>query len=159
MIRLATPHDFNFIYALYMHPQVNPFLLYEPMNAESFLPIFQNLLQQEVKYIYSTNTESIGMFKLIPLQHRNQHIVYLGGLAVHPAFSGKGEGGKMLKGILVLAKQRGFLRIELSVAVTNEKAIQLYAKMGFQNEGVFGKYTYLKSEQRFVDEILMSFLF
>lgn len=94
MIRLATPQDFNFIYALYMHPQVNPFLLYELMDAESFRPICYSLLQQEVKYIYSANTESIGMFKLIPLQHRNHHIVYLGGLAVHPAFSGKGKAVK-----------------------------------------------------------------
>jgi L-phenylalanine/L-methionine N-acetyltransferase len=159
MVRLAALQDFNFIYDLYMHANVNSFLLYEFMDAESFQPIFAGLLQQEVKFIYGNDIERMGMFKLIPLQHRTDHIAYLGGLAIHPAFSGKGEGGKMMKEIIALAGQRGILRIELSVSVTNEKAFQLYKKAGFQKEGVLRKYTHLKSEHRFVDEILMSFLF
>jgi L-phenylalanine/L-methionine N-acetyltransferase len=159
MTRIAGFTDFSFIYGLYMHPQVNPFLLYEFMDEESFRPIFDGLIQQGVKYIYSNDIESIGMFKLIPLQHRTDHIAYLGGLAVHPAFSGKGEGLKMIKEIIELAGHRGLLRIELSVSVTNEKAIQLYKKAGFEKEGVLRKYTHLKRENRFVDEILMSFIF
>ncbi len=81
MIRLAGKEDLNFIYGCYMHPQVNPYLLYEPMSRESFQPIFDDLLQQGVKYVYGTANENIGMFKLVPLQHRNHHIAYLGGLA------------------------------------------------------------------------------
>src|SRR5665647_3079410 len=99
MIRLAGSKDFDFIYNLYMHPQVNPYLLYEFMDEESFRPIFNDLLQKEVKYIYNTAIENIGMFKLIPLQHRNHHIAYLGGLAIHPAFSGQGEGKQMMQKI------------------------------------------------------------
>ena len=91
MVREANFNDFSFIYELYMHPQVNPFLLYEPMDAESFQPIFNNLLLQEVKYIYSSNSINTGMFKLVPLVHRCDHIAYLGGLAVHPGFAGRGS--------------------------------------------------------------------
>ncbi|MBC7890510.1 MAG: GNAT family N-acetyltransferase [Ferruginibacter sp.] len=159
MIRQAVSQDFNFIYNLYMHPQVNPFLLYELMDAESFSPIFEALMQQGVKYIYSGYRDEIGMFKLIRLQYRTDHIAYLGGLAIHPEFSGKGEGKKMLKEIIGFAGERGVLRIELSVSVENEKAIQLYEKVGFQKEGVLRKYAHLKSEQRFMDEIMMSFIF
>lgn len=159
MIRLANPHDFNFIYNLYMHPQINPFLLYEIMDSESFKPIYDALLQQGVKYIYSSdNYQNTGMFKFIPLQYRTDHIAYLGGLAIAPDFSGKGEGSRMLNEIIAMAGQLGFLRIELSVAVANVKAIQLYEKNGFQKEGVLRKYSHLKSEHRFMDEILMSFL-
>lgn len=159
MIRLADKADFNFIYACYMHPQVNPYLSYEKMSAEKFQPIFNNLLEQQVKYIYGTDKESRGMFKLIPQQHRNSHIAYLGGLAIHPLFFGKGEGNKMLQAIVALVREEGFLRIELCVDVNNKKAIQLYEKNGFEKEGVLRKLTYLKSEERFVDEVMMSLLF
>ena len=159
MIRLAGKEDFNFIYGCYMHPQVNPYLLYEEMDAESFQPIFDSLLQQGIKYIYGIDKESIGMFKLIPLLHRNHHVTYLGGLAIHPSFSGKGEGRKMLEAIIQLAGERGFLRIELSVAATNEKAIQLYEKVGFEKEGMLRKCTHLKSEGRFNDEVMMALIF
>lgn len=159
MILHASPKDFNFIYNLYMHPQVNPFLLYELMDAESFGPIFNDLVQQQVKYIYCNDIESIGMFKLIPLQHRTAHIVYLGGLAIDPSFSGRGEGSKMMKEIMAFVGKSGILRVELSVSVSNEKAHQLYEKFGFQKEGILRKYTHLKSEDKFIDEILMSFIF
>jgi putative acetyltransferase len=96
------------------------------------------------------------MFKLIPLTYRTSHIAYLGGLAVHPVFAGKGYGLAMLKEILAYAKQLGFLRVELSVASVNDKAIYLYEKAGFVKEGVLRKYTYLKSENRFLDEVMMA---
>jgi len=159
MIRKASKDDFNFIYNLYMHPQANPFLLYEKMEAESFKPIYDGLIDQQVKYIYSDGIEDIGMFKLIPLLYRTDHIAYLGGLAIHPAFAGKGHGKKMIADIIELAGNKGFLRIELSVADENTKAIQLYEKFGFQKEGLLRKYSHLKSEQRFMDELMMAYLF
>ena len=159
MIRQAGLNDFNFIYGLYMHPKVNPYLLYELTSEEDFRSIYDNLLQQNVKYIYADDGQNIGMFKLIPFTYRSSHIVYLGGLAINPEFSGKGKGDKMIKEIIAFAAEKGFLRIELTVAVTNEKAIQLYTKSGFQQEGILKKYTHLKHENRFTDEILMSFIF
>jgi RimJ/RimL family protein N-acetyltransferase len=59
----------------------------------------------------------------------------------------------------MLAKQKGFLRIELSVATGNEKAIELYKKAGFLHEGVLKNYTFLKSKNQFIDEAVMAFLF
>jgi L-phenylalanine/L-methionine N-acetyltransferase len=87
------------------------------------------------------------------------HIGYLGGLAIHPNFSGKGYGVKMMKEILALGKEKGFLRIELSTATTNTRAITLYEKLGFKREGILKKYTHLKSENRFLDELMMAYLF
>lgn len=65
----------------------------------------------------------------------------------------------MMEEIKAYAKKNGFLRIELTVATTNEKAIQLYLKAGFHHEGVLKKYTYLKSKDHFVDEAVMAYLF
>ena len=60
--------------------------------------------------------------------------------------------------IIEYAKQNGFLRIELSVASINEKAIRLYEKAGFIKEGTLKKFTYLKSENKYLDEIMMAYL-
>lgn len=158
MIRKATATDFNYLYNLYMHPQVNPFLLYEMMDAASFKPIFDELLSKEVKYIFETEGKAVGMFKLVPLLHRNSHIAYLGGVAIDPAFTGKGYGLAMLNEVIEYVKGKGFLRVELSVATGNEKAIRLYEKVGFKKEGIFKKFSYLESENSYVDEVFMAWL-
>jgi L-phenylalanine/L-methionine N-acetyltransferase len=156
MHRLAQAHDLPFIYELYMHPQVNQHLLYEQMTIDEFRPIYEDLLKDEIKYIFEDNTTAVGMFKLVPLKHRCDHIVYLGGLAIHPDFGGKGYGLKMMKAIIELAKSKGIKRIELSAGTNNLRAIDLYKKVGFQEEGILRKYTHLKSEGYFLDEMLMS---
>jgi len=160
MYRKAIQNDLQFVFDLYMHPQINPYLLYENMNLEEFKPIFEKLLVSEIKYIFTDeNGIPVGMFKLFPWTYRASHIAYLGGLAIHPAFVGKGFGRKMMQEIIALATQQGYKRIELSVATENLKAIELYKKMGFEIEGIMKKYTYLKQEGRFLDELLMSYIF
>lgn len=158
MIRPATNEDFDFIYELYMHPDNNPYLLYEQMPVSSFRPIFDELQFKKQLYVYEVDSIQTGMCKLVPLQHKTSHIVYLGGFAIHPFFAGKGEGLKMMQEIIDHIKQKGFLRVELSVSVTNEKAIRLYQKAGFIKEGILKKYSFLKSENRFIDEMIMACL-
>jgi L-phenylalanine/L-methionine N-acetyltransferase len=86
-------------------------------------------------------------------------IMYLGGFAVDPAEAGKNYGYKMLQDILLFAKAHHILRIELSTSAENTKAINLYKKAGFTEEGIFKKYTHLKSENRFIDEVVLSYIF
>ena len=160
MYRNATQNDLQFIYDLYMHPQVNPYLLYEFMTIEDFKPIYNKLLEGGIKYIFEEeNGTSIGMFKLFPWTYRASHIAYLGGLAIHPAYAGKGFGVKMMQEIIELANQKDYKRIELSVSTENIRAIKLYKTVGFEEEGIMRKYTYLKCEGRFLDELLMSYIF
>ena len=158
MIRIATPTDFDFIYELYMHPQVNPYLLYEQMDRDSFRLIFNELLSKGIKYVFKENDTAIGMCKLVPYTYRSSHIVYLGGLAIHPSYAGIGYGHSIIKEIINYTKDRGFSRIELSVATGNSRAIALYEKEGFQKEGLLKKYTFLSSENKYLDEILMAFI-
>lgn len=139
-----------------MNPEVNPFLLYEMMDSETFRPIFDELLKEEVLYLYKEGAETLGMCKLVRQKYRDEHKLYLGGVAIHPDYFGKGFGRKMMLEIIDFCKNNGVLRIELTVAVHNEKAIQLYESVGFIKEGVLKKYTYLKSKDQFIDEVLMS---
>jgi len=163
MIRSANNDDFDFIYGLYMHPDINPFLLYEPMDTDHFSPIFKDLLAENVLYIFSASDDdtalATGMFKLIQLKHRTSHIAYLGGVAIDPACSGKGYGARMMQEIIALAANRNLTRLELSTGVHNLRATALYEKCGFVREGVLRNYTYLKQEARYIDEIFMSYLF
>lgn len=158
MLKQATDNDFDFVYELYMHPQINPFLLYEQMEINDFKAVFEDLTKKKVLFVFEDDGVPTGMCKLVPQQYRNSHIVYLGGIAIHPFFAGKGEGIKMINDIIDFAKQNGFLRIELSVASVNEKAIRLYEKAGFVKEGILRKFTYLKSENKFLDELMMAYL-
>lgn len=156
MLEKVKLDDFSYIYSLHMHPEVNPHLLYEVMEGETFYPIFEDLITNEVLFIYKTGFENIGMCKLIRQKHRNEHILYVGGLAIHPDYFGKGFGKKIMYEIIDFCKKQGVSRIELSVAIHNETAIKLYENVGFIKEGVLKNYTYLKSKDQFIDEILMS---
>lgn len=159
MTRTAVKTDFDYFYGLYMHPQVNPFLLYEQMSVDEFRPVFRELQEKGYLYVYQDQEGvPVGMFKLVPQQYRNSHVVYLGGLAIDPLFAGKGFARKMLQEIKVMAIQKGFTRIELTVAVINEKAIRLYEQAGFLQEGRLGNFTFLASENRYIDEVIMSCL-
>jgi putative acetyltransferase len=79
MLRLASVNDFDFIYQLYMHPQANRYLLYDPMDKKDFLPVFLELQSKEQLYVYENSSRRTGMCKLVPQQYRDAHKVYLGG--------------------------------------------------------------------------------
>jgi L-phenylalanine/L-methionine N-acetyltransferase len=128
------------------------------MDKESFRPVFDDLLEKKIIYVFSADGKDVGMFKLIHEEHRNAHNAYLGGVGIHPDFAGKGYGKKMFGEIIELGKEWGLKRIELSTATINEKALALYEKMGFEKEGVLRKYTWLVSEDRYIDEVMMSYL-
>lgn len=158
MTRKATASDFDFVYNLYMHPLTNNWLTYDFIQAADFIPIYNNLLKDEVLYIFEEAGIAKGMFKLIPLQHRNAHIVYLGGVAIHPNFTGRGLGTVMMQEIILLAKAQQKHRIELTTASENITAIRLYEKMGFQKEGLLKNFCYMKHENRYLDEAVYALL-
>ena len=159
MIRKAEQHDFEFIYGLHTHPQVNRFLFYKIMSREEFNAIFLELVTRETLYVYEEDRILTGMFKLSPKQHRASHIVSLGSVAIHPAFAGRGCGQRMLSEILLLGKQQGFRRMDLGVSAINTRAIHLYEKAGFIKEGLLKKYIYLENEDRYLDDIIMAYLY
>lgn len=155
MNRLAKAEDFSFIYALYMHPENNRWLLYDEMDEEAFQPIFDELVKRSHLYIYEQNGLPVGMFKLQPMRYRNSHIIYLGGVAIDPLYKGKGHGNKIISESVSIARALGYTRIELTVATENEKAVRLYEQHGFQKEGVLKNYSYLKNEGVYLDEWVM----
>lgn len=139
-----------------MHPQINPYLLYEPISKAEFAPIFEELFLQNALFVYADAERAIGMFKLIRFNYRTSHIIYLGGIAIEPTFAGQGFGKKMLLEIIDYVKNLGIKRLELAVSIFNKKAIKLYESVGFEREGLMRKAVYLQKEDKYVDELMMS---
>jgi RimJ/RimL family protein N-acetyltransferase len=158
MIRKAVTADMDFLYELYMHPDVNKALLYEPMPKEQFVPIAQELIDKGTKFIFLHADKPAGMVKLVPYTHRQAHIMYVGGLAIHPDLAGQGLGKQLVQDIIDYARSAGFKRIELSVDLPNEKATHVYEKMGFMREGVFKNYVYFREDDQYIDGITMAYL-
>jgi len=158
MLIKAAEIDFDFFYNLYMHPDVNPYLLYELMEKELFRPIYHDLLEQQVLYKFNDGVADAGMCKLVLHRYRDGHKMYVGGLAIHPAYAGKGYGKWMMQDIINFAKTHNRSRVDLSVSTENARAIALYKKCGFEIEGRLKNYSYLAAENRFVDEYMMCYL-
>ena len=158
MLQPATLQDAAYFYSLYMHPAINPYLLYDPMPEKDFQPVFEDLIQKGVLYIFIADGIAAGMCKIIPHAYRNAHMMYLGGVAIHPDHGGKGYGYTMMQEIIQFARDKGLRRIELSTSVENAVAIRLYERVGFAIEGRLRNYTWFKDEDRFLDEFIMSWI-
>jgi len=59
----------------------------------------------------------------------------LANIAVSPSHRGRGLGGRLLRMMLDLAKDRGVETIYLEVRVSNERAAALYRRFGFEEIG------------------------
>ena len=57
------------------------------------------------------------------------------GMGVHPLFRGQGAGKMLMEDIIKRCREMGLERIELEAFSSNERAIALYRKFGFEEEG------------------------
>ena len=88
-----------------------------------------------------------GVFKKI------SHVVEIG-MAIKRDSRNAGLGSILLREGISWARKKGFYRLELGVLSTNEQAMSLYKKFGFQEEGIRKSRYHI--EGTWVDEILMS---
>jgi RimJ/RimL family protein N-acetyltransferase len=76
------------------------------------------------------------------------------GMGIVPAYRGHGLGSRLLETTLERAGAAGFVRIELAVHTDNARAIALYQKLGFVEEGVARDAVFVDGEYR--DAIMMA---
>jgi hypothetical protein len=85
---------------------------------------------------------------------KNQHSANLA-MAILPSYRGRGIGTRLMEEAHAWAAQVGIEKICLSVFATNQAAIRLYQKMGYQLEGTrIGQY---RIQGRRVDELFMAY--
>lgn len=84
---------------------------------------------------------------------RKRHMAHLG-MMIHKEYQNQGVGTKLLETLIDLADHWLMLiRLELTVFVDNERAIHLYKKFGFVEEGIIKKGAIRNGE--YVDELMM----
>jgi RimJ/RimL family protein N-acetyltransferase len=154
--RLATPNDFNSIYEIYMDIENNPFLIFEIMKQELFLPIYEKILYEQNTYVYEIDDQVASTYRIQYKQYKLSHIAYFGRFAMHPAFRGQGFGKEIMKQIISRLKKEGKKRLELFVVSDNTRAISFYKKFGFIEEGRLKYYFKRTDSPDYLDELVMA---
>lgn len=157
MLRLARAEDFQAVHEIYMHPSVIPFLTFESMSAEEFVPYFEELLKGGCFHVWDEGRVK-AFCRINRHPGRAGHGAYFGTFAVHPDEHGKGLAWRILDTVILGLKARGMSRIELMVEEDNVRAIAFYKKYGFEIEGVMRSAYKRAEEKHYVNEILMGML-
>ncbi|MBM0103194.1 GNAT family N-acetyltransferase [Steroidobacter sp. S1-65] len=158
MLRLATPADRDAVYSIYMHPEVIPYLGYDPMPAEAFVPIFQELLDCRSFYVFERDGKVAGFIRSSRQPGRAAHVAYLGTFAVSPDWHGTGVARQIMEETIALLKKQGVLRLELQLEPDNPRALAFYTKLGFQQEGRLRAAYKRAGDPHYTDEIYMGLL-
>ncbi len=162
-LRRANADDLDFLVELLGDREVEPFLalsrprdrrgIGEQIERALAFPDDAGCFVLEVD-LEGTRRAGVMQFELV---HRLSRIAQLGGLAVHPAFRGRGladEGARLLQRHLLL--ELGFHRLQLECYGFNDRAIRHAERVGFVREGVKRK-AYLRHGE-WVDGILFGLL-
>ena len=67
-------------------------------------------------------------------------------MGVVPDYRGRGIGARLIDQALTRAFATGFVRVELSVRADNQRAVQLYEKVGFVREGLLRDAVFVDGE-------------
>ena len=98
----------------------------------------------------------VGHAFLDPLPMRDNAHVFTLTIVVHPANLGQGVGTALMTRVMAWARERpGLGKIELLVRATNTRAIALYRKFGFAEEGRLRRRV-KTPKAGFIDDLVMS---
>jgi putative acetyltransferase len=154
--RPLVPLDLPVLHGLYMEPETNRFLDYEPMDEDTFRVIFDGLVCAQETSLVLEGERVLGTYRLHVQPFRCAHVATLGGFAIAPSARGRGLGGEILEAIVAGLPARGIRRLELLVEADNARAIRFYEKHRFVREGVLRGAFRREREPEDVDEIAMA---
>ena len=141
--------------------QETSFMLYEPDERKTTIKEMEQKIEKinargGVIIAAELENQLIGFITAsrIPLK-RVKHRVHIV-VGVLKKESGKGIGTKLFEKLIKWAKNNEISRLELTVMKHNERAINLYKKIGFEIEGT--KKNSLIIDENFVDEYYMGMI-
>ena len=144
------------MHAIYTHPEVVPYLGYDPMPLADFDPVFAGLLASGAFYVVPRDGEVRGFYRENRQKGRSRHVVTLETLAIAPSEKGTGFAAAMIGEAIDLMRADGVLRVELMVEADNARGIAFYRKLGFEQEGRLRAAYKRANQPDYVDEILMA---
>ncbi len=96
---------------------------------------YQNHIKAGLFYLAArVNGELVGGATIEPRPGKASHVAYLG-IYLKRQFRSIGIGTRLMKRIIEIARQKRFEIIKLTVFQTNQQALRLYEKFGFQETG------------------------
>lgn len=110
-----------------------------------------------IKLVACVDNEVVGYAELTthPDAPRHRHVGEINIIIVNSKWQGQGVGGALLRSMIDLAENwMQITRLSLVVWVSNESAINLYQKYGFDLEGTMKQFVF--KEGRYEDALLMA---
>jgi GNAT superfamily N-acetyltransferase len=104
---------------------------------------FKECIENKVLFVLIENSEILGHVVLNEweseewddISWKGNKPIVIHSLMIHPVFQGKGIGTEFVKQCEELARKQGHKSIRLDAFSGNEKALQLYSKLGYQKRG------------------------
>jgi|LauGreStaDraftv2_3_1035109.scaffolds.fasta_scaffold43107_1 putative acetyltransferase len=152
IIEKAQEKDFDQVYAILMHEEVNRFMNYPVLEKSAFREIWLDIFTR--LNLWKEGEEILGLAVITKGTYRIKHIAYIDKLAIKQSFRSKGLGTVFFNQIIESLAQEGVIKIELGVETDNQRAINFYKKLGFEIEGLRKKL--LNRDGQFIDNYFMA---
>jgi putative acetyltransferase len=137
IVRRIEERDIDEVTALYAFESVLGMTSQIPHRGPEFWGSFYRQRDPEgIELVAEIDGRAVGHLGIL-MNHgaRRRHVASFG-IAVHPDHHGRGVGSALMSELVNLADNwLNLVRIELSVASDNTRAIALYEKFGFASEG------------------------
>jgi ribosomal protein S18 acetylase RimI-like enzyme len=147
--------DLAAVHAIYMHPEVVPFLGIDSASLPEFEAEFSALLASGL-FVVEKDGKVRGFYRATRYKGRARHMATLQTLAVDPAEKGSGLAAAMVTEAIECLRAEGVLRVELLAEADNPRGVAFYRKLGFEIEGRLKKAYKRATDSDHVDEILMA---
>lgn len=138
-LRRATADDVEWLSELLQDDETEPFLAPRGNDRESVAAAVERSECEPQRFgriVVEVDGERAGVMGYEERSEKHR-IAHLGGLAIHPAFRGRGladEAARLLQRYLF--EELGFHRLELACYGFNDRAIRHAERVGFVREGV-----------------------
>ena len=114
---------------------------------------FESALNQGVNFVFCQADESrFGYACLLPIVDELELLNF----CIHPQYQGKGAGKWALQRVIERFTGTHYQAIHLEVRISNQSAISLYQKFGFEKVGL--RSNYYRSAQGKEDALLMTLI-
>ena len=152
VIRAIRPEDAAAITDIRHQPEV---MRYTPsMPSERARDFYGTLTANDHVMVGEVDGRVVGFAILGVRDGKRRHSAWLG-IAVHDEFARRGVGRALMQSLLELAdKWIGLARVDLEADAGNERAIAMYRRVGFVEEGRQKKAYF--SDGQFTDAVLMA---
>ena len=152
VVRAIRPEDAAAISDIRHQPEV---MRYTPsMPSERPRDFYGPLTANDHVMVAEVDGRVVGFANLSVRDGKRRHSAWLG-IAVHDEFAHRGVGRALMAALLELAdKWIGLVRVDLEADASNQRAIAMYRRFGFVEEGRQKKAYF--SDGEFADAILMA---